>query len=97
MPSTSVTSFEMMVDANTDPTATTNTKSNTLSFDRVLLPDPRKRMISAVKPTIERVNVRPMLYQLSKKKGGCGNSLDMMLPRTPIENAGTYSRDRASR
>jgi len=64
--------LEVIIDAKTDPTATTNTKSKTLSLESVRFHDTRSIPISAAKPTIVRVTVLPMLYQLSKKKGGCG-------------------------
>src|SRR6266550_4470532 len=62
----------MMLEAKTDPTATTNTKSKTFSFERVRLPETRSIVNSAANPMTESVTVRPTLYQLSKKNGGCG-------------------------
>src|SRR5450756_2954350 len=75
MPSISVTSFDMIIEANTEPTATTKTKSKTFSLERVRLPEMRNMMNSAAKPTMDSVTVRSTLYQLSKKKGVCPISL----------------------
>src|SRR6267143_2318515 len=98
MPSTSVMSFEIIVEANTDPTATTNTKSNALSLERVRLPDTRNSTISAEKPTIESVSVLTTLYQLSKKKGGCGiTGRCMGVHSNMVGIDGYLRRDRASR
>jgi hypothetical protein len=65
----------MIIEANTEPTATTNTKSKTFSLERVLLPEMRNIVNSTTYPTIESVTVRSTLYQLSKKKGVCPISL----------------------
>src|ERR1700682_589981 len=86
-------SFEIIVDANTEPTATTKTKSKALSLESVRLPDPRSRIMSAAKPMIESVTVLPTLYQLSKKNGACGIAGCSIreFTRTRWESTGIYA------
>ena len=59
-----VTSFSMMLAANSDPIATTKTKSNTFIFDSVRFPEMRSMMIMAKNPITVSAAVRATMYQL---------------------------------